>query len=245
MNDIEGDEFLRGLRQAPRPEFTEALFERISQPRGGSMLDYFHSNAIRSLGKYAVALGLAVAILGIASPDVRAGVAQTISKIGGYTFVVSDRGWDSAPHPASAQQPPQAGRVGLAEARSRVPYSFVLPTWLPNGVALKEDATEVAGTSAIVYFVAADPDVSAFVWRTYQGQGGTGLVGNGATETVTVNGVPALLIRGIWDGRTGEWSRPHLVTLRWSQSDVSYEVHANINTGISVEDLIRIAESAR
>lgn len=245
MNDIEGDEFLRGLRQAPRPEFAEALFERISQPRGGSMPGFFRSNAIGLLGKYAVALGLALAILGIASPDVRAGMAQTISKIGGYTFVASDRGWDSAPHPIPAQQPPQAVRVGLAEARSRVPYSFGLPTWLPEGVALKEAATEVADTSAIVYFAGADPKVSTFVWRTYQGRGGTGLVGKEATETVTVNGAPAVLIRGIWDGRTGEWSRPHLVTLRWSQSDVSYEIHANINTGISVEDLIRIAESAR
>lgn len=244
MNDTREDEFLRQLRQAPRPEFTEALFESLSRPRGGSILAYFHPNVLRPLGKYAVALGLALAILGMASPGVRAGVAQTIGRVGGFTFVASDRGWDSAPHPAPAQQPPQAGRVGLAAARSQVPYSFELPTWLPAGRTLKEEATEVAGTSVIVYYVGNDP-LQNFVWRTYQGQGGTGLVGRETTETVTVNGESALLIRGLWDERTGEWSRPHLVTLHWFQNGVSYEIHANLNSGMTVDDLIRMAESAR
>ncbi len=245
MNKSSVDDFLQQQRQAPPPEFTAALFERISQPSKGVLLTQFRTIFLRPLVKYAVALSIALAILAIISPTVRANILQKIVNVSGFTFVASDRGWDPGPHPTPAQPPPQAVRVGLTTARSQVPYTFLLPTWLPPGVTLQEATTQVAGTSVIVYYVGQDPQVSAFIWRTYQGQGGTGLIGNESTEAVTVNGAPAVLIRGIWDGTTAQWSRPHLVTLHWFQDGVTYEIHANLNSGLTVDDLIRLAESAR
>ncbi len=172
---------------------------------------------------------------------------QTLKQIGGATVVESNRGWDETHHPTPRAGEPRSvakiERVSVAEARTRVPYAFALPAWTPEGAALTDRVEVVDGASVILYWTTNGRH--SFILRTYPLGGGTGLVGVGSTQEVTINGQPAALIRGMWEGATGQWSRPHFVTLHWSAGGVTYELLANTNEGASEGELLRIAESIR
>ncbi len=248
MTDPEHDDFLTRLHEPPRPEFAATLYERLHDERSTAMPHQFVTPVARHALRYVAALCLLCGVAAATSPGVRAGMLETVQRlrqIGGATFVESNRGWDGAHQPTAVAGAPrsvaQIQRVSVAEARTRVPYAFGLPTWTPEGAVLTDQVEVVDGASVILYWTFDGKH--AFILRTYPPRGGTGLVGDGSTEAITVNGQPAALIRGMWDGGTGGWSRPQFVTLHWSVGGVTYELLANTDVGASEGDLRRIAES--
>ena len=250
MTDPDHDDFLTRLREPPRPEFAATLYARLHDERSTGMVARYAAPIARQALRYVAALCLVCGIAAAISPGVRAGMLETIQRIrqiGGATFVESNQGWGGAHQPTAAVGAPRSGariqRVSVTEARTRVPYAFGLPTWTPAGTVLTEQVEVVDDASVILYWTANGEH--AFILRTYPPGGGTGLVGDGSTEAVAVNGQPAALIRGMWDGATGQWSRPQFVTLRWSVGGVTYELLANTAVGASEGDLLRIAGSIR
>lgn len=250
MTDPVRDDFLTRLREPPPPEFAAALYKEITDERRPPMITRLIIPVTGHALQYVAALCLLFGIGAAASPDVRGEVIETIQRVrqvGGTTVVESNRGWDDTHRPTPGADEPRSvakiQRVGVAEARTRVPYQFGLPTWTPPGAVLTEPVEVVDNTSVIMYWTADGKH--AFILRTYRLGGGTGLIGPGSAQEVMVNGQPAALIRGLWDGQTGQWSRPQNVTLRWSTGDVTYELMANTDVGASGSDLLRIAESIR
>lgn len=250
MTEPDHDDFLTRFREPPRPEFAASLYARLHDERSTGMFAQYVTPVARQALRYVAALCLLCGVAAATSPGVRAGMLEAVQRlrqIGGATLVESNRGWDGAHQPTSAAGAPrsvaQIQRVSVTEARKRVPYAFALPTWTPEGAVLTDQVEVIDGASVIMYWTTNSEH--AFILRTYPPGGGTGLVGDGSTEAVTVNGQPAALIRGMWDGATGQWSRPQFVTLHWTADGVTYELLANTDVGASVGDLLRIAESIR
>jgi hypothetical protein len=248
MNERESDDVLTQLSEPPRPEFANDLYANLARGRRVPMTAHMNVTAMKRLAMSAIAVSLMVALMLTVSPGVRAHTEQTFRNVGGFVFDQRDHGWDSG-HQANklgggnANSIAAPRHVSLAEAHKNVPYTFAVPAWTPSGFALT-DTQVVNGNSLILQY--GNGNRPGFVLRTFSKDGGTNVVGNDSVDEVKINGQPAALIRGLWDGSTGNWKPDaNLLTLRWSQGDVTYEMYVNTNVGVSQDDMVRIAESMR
>jgi hypothetical protein len=85
----------------------------------------------------------------------------------------------------------------------------------------------------------SDPDVGHIDLTSF-GQRIDWLVETDDVQEVQVNGQPAALVEGGWDADTGQWNREAARMLNWMKGSEMYQLHS---PGVSVEDLIRMAES--
>ncbi len=69
-------------------------------------------------------------------------------------------------------------------------------------------------------------------------------VGKESVQEVKINGQSAALIGGMWDGASGTWRYPNMLTLMWRDGRAAYELCSSASV-ISIDDLIRMAESLR
>lgn len=244
------DDFLTILREPPRREFADGLYRKLSQLTESRAVPFGMVTAKR------LALALAILVLAFGglfalSPEVRAQVGEAIKRIGGISYKETDQ---VAPMTLSAVTI-QGKNVSLDEARSLVPYDLKVPTWVPSGFVMEKDLQivtkedlpmkRVSNWSVPVTMVWRDRDNRAIV-LTEQLASGVGpiQVGKESVQEVKINGQPGALIGGMWDGASGTWRYPNMLSLMWLDERLVYKLYSSSSV-ISVGDLIRMAESLR
>ncbi len=134
-----------------------------------------------------------------------------------------------------------------------LPHPFTIPSWAPEGYRLYKDNVYIAGAQSeeFPYLILnlnwrkSTTDHITFIVMYPLGEDDPGwYVPTGVVEEVTVNGQPAAVVRGTWFEENGEYSvltsPPILI---WKRDGITYRLLAN-NRKVSLEDLIRMAESA-
>jgi len=233
------DGFLSQCQREPRTEFARRLYQRISQQPEPTR----HTRTALRLAalSFSICLTLFVALFA-ASPVVRAKVVDAIRRIGGLNF------HETQDYPISATLrvlTPES--FSLEQALQKLPFSFALPGWVPEGYHLEEQV-QVAEDISLTYirltwrspqqraalYLQAEKTQENYDWGT--------LVGTGSVEEVRVNDQPAALVHGSWNGQTRQWDIPELIDLVWQKEDVTYHLQT-IEGSVSIENLTRMAES--
>lgn len=186
---------------------------------------------------------LAFALVMLIFPSARAAVLEAILRISGITFVETER-IETGDEVTWSEQ-----IMSLAEAQATLPFAFKVPTWAPEGYVLNENEVAVARPYAEVTIVrmkwenaGTGPAIYLQVMHaTAEGWEVRRLVGNGAVETVLVNGQEVALVRGGWDHDTGQYMSEVSQALEWREGDVYYSLAAQAQ--VAVEDLVHMVES--
>jgi hypothetical protein len=262
-------DFLSHLREEPRPEFADALYQRltrlepaapapeVSPSRGTAVRLRFRPVLVLAGG-----LALTASVAAAASPDFRDAVAGLFHSIGDQIYHEQDSpnvigiGSPSgtpptvpgASHTPLPQPPPGGGQPMAFDRAVDVHRSRGLefPTWVPAGFDSEQAATANAGT---------EQGVSEFRWHDSAGRtlifavlvrpGGSdpGVfpVGPGALTEIDVAGAKGALIRGDWDDR-GQWDETAGVRVRWTKGDAEYEL--SLNDASAAEAVVQMARSA-
>ena len=257
------DEFLTSFREAPRAEFADALYERISQQTQA----HFAQTMVNKLTFRNSAIVFALLFL-----------------IAACVYAVSEKRWNKVgdvwvdvqstqKQPFVIQSNLYKGLAGdtevanLAEAKTALKFEFAFPTWAPKGFVL-DDQMNISPWS--------EKTLSAF-WKSQDGGDPIGVflnyrwywvagaraiesvstwpVAPGSFEEVEVQGHPAVLVRGDWnwprqavEGETTEielnWDEQNGLSLYWTDGEVSYLLWT-YNPAVYAEDLIKMAESTR
>jgi|YNPNPStandDraft_1061719.scaffolds.fasta_scaffold02796_9 hypothetical protein len=239
------DDFISRLRAAPRPEFAEALYRRISaSERPTPVLG--RSFASRRLAWSLAVLGLACLVTLAAFPQARAAVGEAVRRIGAISV------WETAEHPylgGEVRTIPEK-LVPLAEVESLLDGRVTLPTWVPEGFILKDKAqlyrdpldAEQWSVGLIYEHKPSRKTISLFIRHLNQDFVPTEIVGPGSVEEVTIKGQPAALVRGAWNPTTQEWRSTGLVHLHWAAGKMVYQLVTG-EGAVSTADLVRMAES--
>lgn len=191
-----------------------------------------------------VALILALALVVLAFPGIRAAALEALLKIGGVGFVETDQGPSTDDAEIWSEQ-----IVSLAAAQAILP--FAVPTWAPEGYVLKENEVTVARPYTDVLHVmlkwekTGGPTIYFEVWRgpseNWELQW---MVGNDAVETILVNGQEVALVRGGWDHETHQYGPTPDVQLVWKERDLYYSLAVHHwSLPVPVEDLVQMIES--
>lgn len=158
----------------------------------------------------------------------------------------------------------------LDQARKIVPFSFLVPTWAPEGFTgtnaicntdiLSDNVTSswegVDGSSYIYIWIRNLRwyDLAANLYRTGEAAALMPVAPHSYKE-IQVNGQPAVLIRGDWNMPRTEseipsegklefkWDKNRALQLYWVDGPVLYQLYSHSDA--SVEDLIKMVESAR
>ena len=125
-------------------------------------------------------------------------------------------------------------------ARAVFTYGIDLPTWVPPGYAMEEDAivTDFSeGTLVEVFW--RDASQTAVVLQVYKDAADTPFdVAAGSTEEMTIAGLPIAVTKGAWSEDGALWNGSPIVTLTWSQGEDIYSLVGSIES-----DLSRVAAS--
>lgn len=248
------DEFLSLLREPPRREYVQQLQRRFAhlasqETTAGSRWGFrLPSRRLAISALAAILLVIAVALAG--SRSVQAMLAKVIHVIGGVSYEESEQ-YVNAPSPAETQS--AITRLRLAELQAVLPFPLRLPRWAPRESVLDGEGILVAQyppggleTSLLLSWKDSSGDETAILIILYpvSGISSVGAGPAGSVTEATVNGQSAALIRGSWDQGTQEWSPGARLGLSWAQDKVLYQLYT-WRSGITAEDLIRMAESVQ
>jgi len=264
------DEFLTQFREAPRAEFAEALYERISrQPQPRFSIPLLNNLTFRNVGTMValVLLVAACAYIFYENPNRQVGgIWLTVQNSHSRTFIIEPISEESFLSSAVYECP-----HSLDEAKEILRFDFLVPTWAPDGFTFNDTECGVGPISdnVVLSWSGADATLGigmmvrnlrwiepgfnririgpAAIWEP---------VVPGSYKEVQVNGRPAVLIRGDWtqpeiisELPTGEleweskWDKNFAIQLYWVDGEILY--HLRTLADVSAEDLIKMAESAR
>ncbi len=234
------DKFLRSFRIAPRLAFYQDVRKRLE-------MDEKKTLRVKPLLLRPVAFGTITFLLVftlslVFSPAARAQVQDWVGQVGGVLFTATGNfpGGDMPVKNAPSE------KLSLEDARAILPFTIDLPTWVPEGYALDETVT-------FVYF--EDGVERVFVqWRfprkaileleivNLPPEKSTWLVGLESIEEVLVDGKPAALVRGGWNADMKLWENRGQLQLHVPHNGQTY-IFSAMETSVSIDELIRIAES--
>ena len=260
------DEFLAKFHKTPRPEFADALYERISQ---GSRSRFPQTIAIKlTFRNVAVAL---MFMLLVAACVYYAVTENRWIKIGNIWVEV--RRTVKVDNPSLSGEPLvmefQPECFSIDEAREFLQFSFKVPAWAPDEFIF---SYEICGFQDLNTY-------SRFAFLNWEGADkNTGMqldlrhlfeqepasllmfgmpVPPGSYEVVQVHGQPAVLVLGDWNwdeapwasGQISsveeyeyKWDKKRALQLYWVDGEVLYRLYTRAN--VSPENLIKMAESA-
>lgn len=139
-------------------------------------------------------------------------------------------------------------KVSVDQARALAGFHLLLPTYLPQGIVLK-DAWVVPGHRGWPVVI-QDVEQSLDIYQSPPGLGSRVDVQSpekGSVESVTVAGQEAVVVRGHWGtGQDGKfkWQSNSSIRLIWFRENQFVELVSR-NPEVSVAELIRVAESLR
>jgi len=260
------DEFITQMHEAPRAEFADALYERISQqPRFAQTL--WQRLTLRNSV-------IMIALLFIVAACVYAVVERGWHKVGGIWVNVQKTHTIEFTLPPetfeeSVAQPQDIECLTVEEARQVLRFDIHVPTWAPEGFTLDDRMCGVDQLSDFAYLNWLRAGKSAGISITLSNLRGFNMatqeyqiwpaavwqpIAPGSYKEVQIQGKPAVLVRGDWGGswRTGpmtegkhelKWDKKQALQLFWVDGEVLYSLYTQED--VSVENLIKMAESAR
>jgi hypothetical protein len=242
------DEFLTQFQVPPREAFAEELKARLSTIKSKKP-----SQTLRWVSLGFVAICVVIAAVLVVSPAARAQVSQMIYNIAGYRVgVVSD-----VVNP-QAIAVPKTTEADLKTAERVLGQAVKLPSYLPLGFGGEPKVTTTSGLGPMgLNILWTHKDVSLKDDQKYlslsivRGLRNTQMnIVNAQPVTVEVDGLPALLAQSVWslevdaNGKvTGKLLQTNINMLIWKVGELDYSIAAGNN--VSVEDLIRMAESVK
>jgi hypothetical protein len=259
------DEFMHQLYEEPRPEFGDALYERISREPLSRFAQIFVSHltfryaAIAFVSLFVIAAGVYVAY------------QSRWNRVGGiWVDVQQTLTIEVGPPEIVSESELGVECLTVEEAKEILRFDFKVPTWAPEGYTFDN---RICGLNMSTNFASLSlgwqgPDEYSGIhimpqnlrWfnmasQEYEvGTGSTFPVGLGSYEEVEVNGQPAVLVHGSWDDPWNrqpppegkwelKWDKTQGLQLYWVEGEVLYWL--NTLAEVSPEDLIRMAESAQ
>jgi len=247
---------LTRFRKSPRPEFVDALYQRISEP----MTEKTIKPNVLPRRRMALALSLLLVVLLFTftfSPAARAIANEQIRQIGALLF--REAGSDPVPTmeptmaaPSPADAPHSVAQV--QEAAGLAGFEVRAPRYLPAGY-VQEDGWSVAQRESGVYVVSSyrqrENDRFLLLNQTRFAAGATFeqvYADNEAVTNVTVAGQEGVWISGrlMTDPEVAEvepGGEPPLQPtnwLVWQEGEIVYTLFGN---GLAQDEMIRIAES--
>jgi hypothetical protein len=136
--------------------------------------------------------------------------------------------------------------MSVAEAQQRI--AFGLPIWIPEGFRLHEDVAVLESEKSLVAYVRwENAEGVLFSLRAEQPLSPDTIeapldVAEGSVEEVQVNGQPAALVRGAWNGDSRVWGHSRIRTLQWAHEGIRYSLSAGLDV-MTEQDMLRLAES--
>jgi hypothetical protein len=234
------DEFLTELREAPRREFSDGLYDKLAQQKA----DAPRIGALKIVATALLALALPLALTMMFSPAARAAVQGVIQKVGNLTFDVSDE-YPGGDGPAGILE---SEEMTLEGARAAFPVALRVPAWVPDGYAREEPVSIThlpdGNMSALMTWL---DDQNRLALHTYSSpqtlmrEDGVA-VGPGSVEEALVNGRPAAILHGAWNANTKTWGPDMLISLLWTDDERGYLL-SGMEQHITPADLVRMAES--
>jgi len=250
------------FRKDPPAEFTDALYRKIATRQSFlSSARAIFKNPVSTI-RAGLILILSVLIVGtciqqVLTPrQVQVGnfwVLEMSEKFicAGNTVYPSYTPSSPMPTPQPQPAPTEIPKISLQELKQTLDFTLRIPTWAPEGFTLQREYPMPSpytrygigwlgpnGTGiSMMYFPATD-------WPT----GREIRVLRGTWEEVTVHNTPAVVVYGRC--RFDTWD-DSLTWLYWNQEGVYYDLSAlpvknhQDQSDLDIEDLIRMAESAR
>jgi hypothetical protein len=250
------------FRKEPPPEFTNALFQKITTRRSFFFGAHTMFEKPFSIVRVSFILIVSLLIVGtcvqqVFTPrQVQVGdfwVHEMSKKFicAGDTVYPSYTPSSPMPTPQPQHAPTEIPTINLQELKQTLDFTLMIPTWAPEGFSLQQE------------YPMPDPFIRYGIsWLSPNGTGITMMyfpetdwptgkeirVLHGAWKEVTVHNTPAVVVYGrcrfeTWDDSVN-W-------LYWSKGGVYYELFAmpvsnyQNQSDVDSEDLIRMAESAR
>ncbi len=224
------DEFLRLLRRQPDADFARSLRLRLrhisAKPRRS-----------RPLLKSVVAAGIALILLVIASPEVRAQIAQGIQSLfyGNVELRVIDHNLSGKP---SGTVP--IDLVSPAEAQSVIVH--LTPTWIPDGFTLSQDVHVVHYSDqeiGIGYIWIGATEDQKIILSVMNNPVPRIVIGAGGEHhAIEIHGQEGAFFSGSWNN--GIFEPEGYRNLTWTEGGLYYQLGS---MPLSEYDLLKIAES--
>lgn len=228
---------LISLRQPPSPTLQRRV-QAIPQP------DRPARTVPRSLVGGIIALVVVALLFG--SPPVKATLDE-VQKVMGQIRLTIRSVW---PAPTATVVMLETEPMSLAEAQVAVPFDFALPTYLPVSLTRSGDDLEVAQSPVALIKMQWRDSQGGVVQLSAHAAGSENelsqtVVGPESSETITLNGREAILVRGGWDKESRTWSHQgQVITLIWTVNNVQYRL-LSYSDVVSLAELKMMAESIR
>lgn len=259
------DEFLYQARPELRSEFADELYARISKDRNVG-LRFWRSAGLKQMS--ALRLGIAIVVgLVIFVACVQQLLEPRNVQVGtmwvqeGGDTVLVPKGWGGSivqGEPVLSSPPEQ---ISIDEAIKMVPYIMKVPEWSPEGFSLLQDTVRPPIYPLwVITLTWSNSQNDQIMLFAFYGQGGeiSIQVPRGMWKEVSVNGLPAVLVRGDfpysqlpppdspeWEtGFERTWDKNAGLRLDWNQGGARFSLRTFGNY-LDEGDLIRMAESMR
>jgi len=210
------DKFLYENRPEPQKTFRDSLYAKLDQEESESQMFKKH------LFQYSLAgLLIAVVLLITISAPVRANVANWIKQIAGFNVSESTE----SPLAKVTEMPSMITvltPLPISEIKN-APFSFAMPQYLPSGFVLSQDFAIAQSKQWVLLHWSGNQvyEISMLV-EIYNKALVLSAAQNSAVET-TVNGEPALLIRGSWTPDS-VWNENRELELEWLKDGLRYDL---------------------
>lgn len=235
------DQFLRDYYKVPDQKALQLMEEKLRLTQ-----NHTHSQRWQLPLKPVMVVGVFIILIGVllsVSPGVRAQVSEWIQQIGGVFVLETNEYPGSGPVETIPFE-----QYSFEEIANELPFEISLPGWIPEEFEIIPTVkvarfNQTAVTAYIDWKSLSGPILSLMIQHRLDGKNGGLIVGEGSVEEYLVNGEPAALVRGGWNADIQEWDfNLKVLTLSWKHDDQTY-VLQGIEDNISVEELLKIAES--
>lgn len=233
------EDYMKQFRRMPDSSFVEKVHSRLERKERRQAITRFSAFSV-------LALIFAFGMLMTFSSTVRAGVLQVIEEIAGLRFDVTTS-YPGDPDEKAVIVPSES--LTLEEAQSRFPSPVALPAYTPQGTARRQDVllTYWSSERPSLSITWDNPETGAFtldIWPCSTLTDHCGLiVGEGALEEITLNGEPAVIVRGAWNYDTQQYDTSVTLAVRWKYDENTVYSLSTWSQKMPLEELIRTAES--